>query len=258
VNFPDRLNKKFPGQRRVPLGSLVQQLRYGVNIPKGTFVVMASGDRKVRAKILEKDTAHRGFSLPLPLNTAASDLKITPNYLLWFFSHNFVADHLLSHATGSVFLRVPKNVLLELPIPIPRGVAKRLVGKEIVMAKTNDEFGVQLAAFYGDYVLNVHNARYHTALILAGAMAEMIVYQSLIDQGVDRKLLEKDRNLGMGKMLTYLGLLKLEKDVPFKHLRELQKKRNAAVHAGRLAGSKVRFGKSDLSCFDHIVQYYGI
>ena len=119
----------------MPLGSLVQQLRYGVNIPKGTFVVMASGDRKVRAKILEKDTAHRGFSLPLPLNTAASDLKITPNYLLWFFSHNFVADHLLSHATGSVFLRVPKNVLLELPIPIPRGVAKRLVGKEIVMEK---------------------------------------------------------------------------------------------------------------------------
>jgi hypothetical protein len=173
-------------------------------------------------------------------------------------SHDFIGEHLLKHATGSVFLRVPKNVLHDLPIPVPKGATQAPRAKEIVIGKANDEFAVQVEAFYDDYVFNVRNERYHTALILAGAMAEMIVYQSLIDQEVDRKLLEKDHNLGMGKMLTYLKLLKLEKEVPFAHLRELQTKRNAAVHAGRLAGSRVRFGKSDLNCFDHIVQHYGI
>ena len=89
-------------------------------------------------------------------------------------------------------------------------------------------------------------------------MAEMIVYQSLIDQDVDPKLLENDHNLGLGKILTYLKLLRLDKVVPFSQLRELQHKRNAAVHAGRLAGSTSRFGKSDLVCFDQIIRHYGI
>jgi hypothetical protein len=97
-----------------------------------------------------------------------------------------------------------------------------------------------------------------TVYNFAGAMAEMIVYQALIDQGVERKLLAEDHNLGPGKMLTYLKLLKLDKTAPFSHLHELQKKRNAAVHAGLLASSKTRFGKADLQCFDHIIRHYGI
>jgi len=75
---------------------------------------------------------------------------------------------------------------------------------------------------------------------------------------VDRKLLESDPNLGLGKMLTYLKLLKLEKDVPMSHLHDLRKKRNAAVHAGLLAKTDSRFGKADLVCFDHIIRHYGI
>ena len=219
---------------------------------------MASGDRKVRAKILEKDTPHRGFSVPLPLNNTAADLKITPRYLLWFLSNDFVAEYLLRHATGAVFLRVPRNIIYNLPVPIPKGVTNAPVGKEIVIEKTDDQFGLQLAAFYDDYVFNFQNGRYQTAIILAGAIAEMIVYQSLIDQNVDRKFLHDDHNLGLGKMLTYLRLLKLDKDVPFTHLCDLQKKRNAAVHAGKLARSREQFGKLDLQCFDQIVRHYGI
>lgn len=240
------------------LGKLVDDLRYGTTIPCGTLVVMASGDRKLRAKILEKDVSHKGFSVPLPLNKLAADFKITPRYLLWLFAHPFVGKHLLFHATGSVFLRVPKRVLHELPIPVPKDATRLVQAKEVVFKRENDEFGAQLGAFYDDYVLNVCNERYHTAIILAGAMAEMIIYQSLIDQGVVRKLLAEDRNLGLGKMLTYLKLLKLDQAAPFTHLCELQTKRNAAVHAGLLAGSKARFGKSDLKCFDHIIRHYGI
>ncbi|MEK7707135.1 MAG: hypothetical protein AAB380_03980 [Verrucomicrobiota bacterium] len=258
MNLTSKLDTTFPGQKRILLGELVDNLRHGTMIPRGTFVIMASGDRNIRAKILEKDAPHRGFSVPLPLNKAAVECRITPRYLLWFFSHAFIGEHLLHHATGTVFLRVPKNVLHELPIPVPKGASKLVLTKEVVIKKTDDEFGVQLGAFYDDYVLNVRHGRYHTAIILAGAMAEMIVYQSLLDQGVDRKLLERDHNLGLGKMLTYLKLLKLEKEVPLTHLHELKKKRNAAVHAGSLARSTARFGKSDLTCFDHIVRHYGI
>jgi hypothetical protein len=60
MNLPDCLNKKFPGQKRVRLGTVVEPLRNGKTIPKGTFVVMASGDRKIRVKILEKDTPFLG------------------------------------------------------------------------------------------------------------------------------------------------------------------------------------------------------
>ncbi len=106
--------------------------------------------------------------------------------------------------------------------------------------------------------MNLRNEGYHTAMILAGAMAEMLVYQALLDQGVEKKLLSDDRNLGLGKMLTYIKLLKLDKDLPYTHLCEIQKKRNAAVHAGMLAGNSGRFESADLKCFDHIIRHFGI
>jgi len=91
------------------------------------------------------------------------------------FSHDFVGEHLLQHATGAVFLRVPKRILHELPIPIPKGVPETSPTKEIVIKKTDDAFSTQLAAFYDDYVFNVQDERFHTAVILAGAMAEMVI-----------------------------------------------------------------------------------
>lgn len=258
MNFPQKIQTNFPGQKLITLGKLVEPIRYGATIPRGTFVVMASGDRKIRAKVLDDDAPHRGFSVPLPLNELAANSKITPRYLLWFFGHDFVGDHLLNHATGAVFVRVPKAVLHELPIPVPQGVFGGNRPREVVLEPQGGAFAVYLKAFYDDYCLNMQNRRYHTAVILAGAMAEMIVYQSLIEHGVDRKLLEADHNLGLGRMLTYLRLLKLENQVPLTHLYELQKKRNSAVHAGLLARAKTRFEKGDLKCFDHIVRHYGI
>lgn len=248
---------KFRGQQRVLLGKLTSTIKHGETIPAGTFVVMASGDRKLRVKILEKDVPHKGFSVPLPLNRLAEDSKVTPRYLLWFFSHPFVCEYLLEHTTGSVFLRVPKRVLESLPVPIPKGATKLEAAKELILER-DDEFAKQLSFFYDDYLLNVNNGRFRTAIILAGAIAEMLVYQSLIEQGVDKKLLTGDRNLGLGKMLTYLQLLRLDKTVPLNHLRDIQSKRNEAVHAGRMAGAKTQFVKEDLECFDNIIKHYGI
>lgn len=258
MNLTAELDRRYPGQDRIPISKLTSDIRHGGTIPSGTFVVMASGDRKLRARILEKDTPHKGFSVPLPLNALANDVKITPRYMLWFFSQQFVGEYLMERATGAVFLRVPKSVIYDLPVPIPRAVTRQMNKKELVLKRKNDDFGSHLERFYNDYVFNIRSERYHTAVILAGALAEMIIFQSLIDQGVDRKLLEEDRNLGLGKMLTYLKLLKLEKDVPFSHLKELQKKRNGAVHVGAFARQRITFAKNDLVCFDHIIRHYGI
>ena len=258
LDHDSQLLKGFRDQSQIPLGKLITPIRTGDTIKKGTFVIMASSDRKIRAQILEKDALNKGFSVPFPLNDLAASNKITARYLLWFFRHRFVQEYLLTHASGAVFVRVPRQILYELPIPIPKSSSIALSSKEVVISRANDRFSVQLAAFFDDYSLNVKNERYHTALILAGAMAEMIIYQALLDEGVDATLLEDDRNLGIGKMLTYLKLLKLDKALPMAHLRELQKKRNAAVHAGILAKSETRFGKDDLVCFDHIIRHFGI
>ena len=252
------LDKQFRGQERVALGKITRRIQYGAVIPSGTFAVMASGDTKLRVKILEAGVAHKNWSVPFPLDDKAARLSITPHYLLWFFSRDFVREYLVNYATGTVILRIPRNLLESLPIPIPKGAANRARTDEVVLEKPKSAFGVQLAAFHEDYTFNVEHKRYHTAIILAGAMAEMILYQSLIDQDVDKKVLEDDHNLGLGKMLTYLKLLKLDGDVPFSDLRELQQKRNAAIHAGLLAKTSDRFGQKDLKCFDHIVRHYGI
>lgn len=226
----------------------------------GTLVVMASGDRKLRVKVLDKDTPHRGFSQPLLLNLYAQDQKVTPNYLLWYLSHGPVREYLLANATGSVILRVSRKVLLALPVPLPtRPIVLKEVD-ELVLSQRDDPFSRLIDALYHDYILNLNNNRFRTSIILAGAIAEIILYQLLTEQDINQKVLADDRNLGLGKMLDYIRLLKLDQVVafPLTHLVDLQKKRNSAIHATLLVKNAREFSREDLSCFDQIIKHFGL
>ena len=58
LNLDRFVGRKFKGHKTQKLSSLVDPLKQGQTIPKGTLVVMASGDAKLRLKILDKDTPH--------------------------------------------------------------------------------------------------------------------------------------------------------------------------------------------------------
>lgn len=254
------LDKKFRSNVRVPLTKLIEPIKHGTLIQAGTLVVMASGDRKLRLRILENDTPHKGFSEPLRLNSYANENKITSNYLLWYLSHTPVKSYLLLHATGSVILRVPRKILYSLPVPLPTQKIKIKEIEEIVLQKAEDNFSKLVDSFYKDYLHNYSSGRFHTAIILAGAIVEIILYQLLLEQDIDTKVLRDDNHLAIGKMLEYIRLLKLDQntDFPMTHLKTLQKKRNEAIHAGLLIKNQKGFSQEDLECFDQIIRYFGI
>src|SRR5881392_4425364 len=102
-NLEKFLNNKFRGSKTFKLEKLIDKIKTGNNIPKGTLVIMASGDTQLRLKILDKDTPNKGFSVPLFINTFGKSKNITPNYLHWYLSLKDIRDYLSSFAVGTVF-----------------------------------------------------------------------------------------------------------------------------------------------------------
>jgi hypothetical protein len=254
------LDQKFRKNVRVSLSKLIDPVKYGSTIRRGTLVLMASGDRTLRLRILDKDTPNKGFSLPLQLNRYAAESKVSPNYLQWYLSQDAIRDWLLSNATGSVFLRVPRATLYALPVALPTSIQKLKDVGEVVISRGGDAFSALIDQLYRDYLHNFKAARFRTAVILAGAICEVILYQLLLEQDVNPKMLKEDRGLGLGKMLDYVRLLKLDQshDFPLTHLFAIQKNRNAAIHAGLLVSNNRAFSKDDLVGFDQVIKHFGL
>lgn len=259
LNFNSFIGKRFQGHKIQKLASMIDYLKHGQIIPRGTLVIMASGSTHLQLKILEKDTPHKGFSMPLPIRDSALAKGITPNYLHWFLSQSEISSELMQHARGSVFLRIPKIIIDQIPVPIPRKIQDWPSQANLILKKDTDEFKSLIAMFYEDFQLNVKHKRYRTAVILAGAICETMLFQLLIECGVEKNLLEEDK-LALGGLIKYVKLLKLDKElgIPLNHIQEIQKSRNKAVHIGASKLTNYVFSHNDVKAFDHIIKYFGI
>jgi hypothetical protein len=254
------LDSNFKNNRRVNVSALVKKIRSGESIPVGSLVLMASGDRRIRFKILEQSAIHKGFSEPLVLNEFAAEHKVTTNYLHWYLTRDEVVKCLVENARGAVFLRVPRKVLHAIPVPLPTTITRIKAEVEFSPVKTDNPFSNVINDLYRDYQLNLVNQRYRTASVLAGAICEVILYQLLVESGVNQKLLKDDRGLGMNKMLDYVRVLKLEQapGFPLSQLEEIRKNRNEAVHAGLLIHKKRELTRESLDAFNPVVKYFGL
>lgn len=254
------LDSKFKNSRRVTVGTLVRKIRTGELIPKGSLVLMASGDRRIRFKVLDQDTPHKGFSEPLVLNEFATEHKVTANYLHWFLTGDEVAQFLVDNAHGAVFIRVPRTILHSVPVPLPARVTRIKAQVDFSPIKTDNPFSKIIDDLYRDYQLNLNNRRFRTATVLAGAISEVILYQLLVEQGVSSKLLRDDRGLGMNKMLDYVRVLKLEqaRGFPLSQLEEIRRNRNEAVHAGLLVNKPRDLTLADMDAFNPVIKYFGL
>jgi hypothetical protein len=261
------LDKKFFKNKKIPLEKLIEPSKRGSMIPKGTLVVMPFVSGEIRLKILEKATPDRGFSIPLILSNKGEGQSITADYLVWFLKHNFVNKYLMNYASGSVLPRVPRRFLLNLLIPLPIQKRKKPAfdssfssGFDSIFANAENPFRNMMTKYFRDYQFNLEKERYTAAIILAGAISEAILYQLLIDNDVDIKILSEDRNLGLGKLITYVRLLKLDKilNFPLTHFSELQHYRNSAVHFNLATNNEKLFTRQNLECFDQIIRHFGI
>ena len=265
--YKSSLDKNFRKNRKIPLEKLIEPSKRGSMIPKGTLVVMPFVSGEIRLKILEKNTPDKGFSIPLKLSSRGEGQSITADYLAWFLKHNFVKKYLMNYVSGSVLPRVPRRVLFNLLIPLPTQERKKSAfdssfssGFDSIIANAENPFRRMITNYFRDYQFNLEKERYTAAIILAGAISEAILYQLLIDNDVNQKILSDDRNLGLGKLITYIKLLKLDKDLdfPLTHFSELLRFRNLAVHVSLAIKNEKPFTRQNLNCFDQIIKHFGI
>lgn len=258
--FRNLINKKFKGHKIKKLEELIKPMPKRNDIIKaGTLILIPIIKGSLVFKTFDEDRKEKPFFIPLEISELGYSYQITNKYLQWFMSQEYVVDFLSGISTGSVQPVIKKSILLKIPVPIPKNNMIKTISQEI---QIQNEFRTFVHKYYEDYKFNFDNKKYNTCSILAGIISEAILYQLLIDNDVPKNLLDKDRGLGLGKLTTYVELMKLNLELDFdtKYFKEVAKLRNNAVHYGVVRRSKKfkKVNKDSLVSFDYVIKQFGI
>ncbi|MBV6625727.1 MAG: hypothetical protein KI793_22835 [Rivularia sp. (in: Bacteria)] len=259
--FQRKLNQKFKHHKFKPLSELLLNLS-GKNkyVEPGTLVFFPVIHGEIRFKTSDEPQELKHGLFAIVVNDQGIKLGITPIYIQWFLTQDFVVSFLSKVSQGTVMPRIPRKTLYSLQIPIPKQSFAENVQDEI---KLTTPFRVYVQNYYQQYSLNYKYNNFDTCAILAGAICEAILYQLLIDNGVNKKILDDDHGIGLGKLITYVRLLRLDEQLKFdtQPFKEINKLRNRAVHYGNFSRNSDNHDNLQLEQlipFDNVIKQFGI
>lgn len=264
-SYEKTLGKIFKDNKTVLFGDLIRGGKRGETIKKGTLVITSLINNKIVITISEKDIEYRGTTFPIMVDKEWVEKGVTTNYLLWFFSQDFVIDYLKSCLRGTIIARVPLKELYELKFPLPAFNVEGEVEvvesplKELELFKQASPVRSVLNHFLVDYQFSREQANYRTAAILAAAFCEALLYQLLLDNGVEMKFLEADNSLDMDKIINYVQLQKLDDELDFSinHFIEVQSNRNRALHSNPSLKESEQLREDDFHGMNEIIKRFG-
>ena len=247
-------SRKFKNQPKHPLSENYEVKRH-VETDRECIYMGASVSGVLKFELLTKPESGRSYyTLIIP----KEDSPFTAQYLLWLLNHQEVQDYLMLFTVGSIQPTIATNTLESLLIPTPKKVVKS--SKEIIINSVGSAYRRLLKKYYEDYLLNFNNGSYMTAAILAGAIAEVIIYELLLESDIEERLIDGKT---LGGLIRDVELLKLDQVHGFsiEPFKEIQRLRNHAVHAG-LAVNKIEADpeveRQELKCLDQIIKHFGI
>ena len=254
------IDRNFIGLKTELLSELILDLpKSNVELQIDTLVLIPAIHGNLTFRKLDKPKLARYGFIPFILSNKSIELGITEEYLQWFFTHDCLSDYWNEVAVGGLLRRIPRKVLLNTIVPVPKN---KIIGKIKSEIEVTSPFRSYVKTFYEQYRINMKHGQYSTCAILAGVISEAILYQLLLENDVKKSLLDKDNGLGLGKLVTYVELLQLDQTLGLnlQHFKEINKLRNSSVHFGNvLRKNKVAIvTKKDLIVFDEVVKQFGI
>ena len=224
-------SKVYNGQKTSTVQTHFEVYREDIPELFPAFVIKSSKGA-ISFKVITKNTKKRRFNLTII--SKSNDISVFD--LMHFVDHKEVKAYLSLQLRGSVMMTLPVKSLLKLQIPLPKIqlAANDIEVKSSHLKPVANEFKMFIAQYYQEYSNALKQNQLVAATMLAGAISEAILYQVILDSGVDASLLE---NRGLGGLIRDVKLGRFNEIenqefdlVPFAALNGI---RNDIVHPSR-------------------------
>jgi len=254
--YQNLLYKQMKDSNKVPFNKLTSRVQ-NKELEKGDIIIKNYPDGSLVFEIAKKTAKEK----PNWIKYRVIDNRVSPEYLLWFFSKKEVLEYLSLHATGAVIRRIPSQVIDGILIPIPKVINGKSKKSKVTFTNSNSLIRQIIQNFYLDYQENLNMNRFDTAIILAGAICEAILYESLLEVGVPEKILSQNKTLG--HLIEYAQIKEFDKifGINLTHFESIKQQRNKTIHIGsaikRLENGEL-IDKLSFKDFDNIIKHFGI